>query len=117
MVTSDKATANELGAALETARYRVTVAEGIANLGENVEEVQAGTLVLDLDAFPVDNRFFRDLKKNYPALSIIGISSRSFHPELKEAMKNHIYASLNKPVDPDELIYWLNSIFEQVFHS
>jgi len=29
-------------------------------------------------------------------------------------MKNHIYASLNKPVDPDELIYWLNSISEQV---
>jgi len=35
-----------------------------------------------------------------------------FHPELEEAMSKHIHASLVKPVDDEELLYWLKSICE-----
>jgi hypothetical protein len=31
---------------------------------------------------------------------------------LQEAMSKHIYVNLSKPVDADELIYWLRSICE-----
>lgn len=74
-------------------------------------------LVLDLDTIPSENRFFRNLKRQCPAMSIIGLSSRSFHPELKEAMRKYIYACLCKPVDPDELVYWIHSIVENSVDS
>jgi len=71
-------------------------------------------LILDLDTLPLDNRVFRDLKRKNPTLSIITLSTRSFHPELKEAMTDHICACLNKPVDPDELHYWAKAILDDV---
>ena len=40
------------------------------------------------------------------------LSFDKFHPELKDAICYHIYACLNKPIDPDELLYWLKCIQE-----
>jgi CheY-like chemotaxis protein len=67
-------------------------------------------LILDLDSLPVDNRFIRDLRKQNPDVPIIALSSRTFHPELQEALSLYISACLAKPVNPDELIYWVKSI-------
>ena len=39
----------------------------------------------------------------------LGANDR-FHPELKEALCYHIFACINKPVDPDELVYWIRCI-------
>jgi hypothetical protein len=38
------------------------------------------------------------------------MSKNPFHPELKDAICYHIYACINRPIDPDELFYWLKSI-------
>jgi hypothetical protein len=38
------------------------------------------------------------------------MSSDRFHPELKDAICYHIYACLTKPLDYDELLYWLRCI-------
>jgi len=67
-------------------------------------------VILDLDSLPVDNRFIRNLCKDNPGLCVIGTSSRMFHPELEDSMRAYISACLSKPVDEDELIYWLKSI-------
>ena len=40
-------------------------------------------------------------------------SKDRFHPELKDAICYHIYACLNKPVDPDEMVFWIKSIFDE----
>ena len=40
------------------------------------------------------------------------LSKHPFHPELQDAICYHIYACLNRPVDPDELFYFLRSINE-----
>ena len=53
-----------------------------------------------------------DIKKMDTSLQIIAISSKSFHPELEEAIRDYVYACLRQPVDPDELIYWIKSIQE-----
>jgi hypothetical protein len=45
-------------------------------------------------------------------MPILCLSSARFHPELKESFLSHIYACLTKPIDPDELRYWLRSIQE-----
>lgn len=70
-------------------------------------------VIIDLDLVPLSNLELRKLKRSVPDACLMAISSRSFHPELKEAMREHIDVCLNKPVDPDELLYWLQS-FEEV---
>jgi hypothetical protein len=31
---------------------------------------------------------------------------------LRDSIRDHIYACLTKPIDPDELVYWLKCIRE-----
>jgi DNA-binding NtrC family response regulator len=81
------------------------------------KKVQAGdfrVVILDLDALPVDNRLFRKIRKQDPTVQIVGLSSYPFHPELQEAMSQHICSCLSKPVDEEELIFWVKSLLENI---
>jgi DNA-binding NarL/FixJ family response regulator len=60
----------------------------------------------------VDNRAIRELASEFPAVHFLCMSKDSFHPELQDAISRHIYACLSKPVDPEELFYWLKCIQE-----
>ena len=69
-------------------------------------------VILNLDNVSVTNRTLRDLKRKKPLTNIIALSERQFHPELAEAFREYISVCLKKPLDSDELVYWLQSIFE-----
>jgi DNA-binding NtrC family response regulator len=79
-------------------------------LAEHLGKEPVAVLIIDLDGLPVDNTFFRSLKKQYPNLHILCLSSRTYHPGLEEAMGAHICASLAKPLNSEELFYWLKAI-------
>jgi DNA-binding response OmpR family regulator len=66
--------------------------------------------LIDLELCGGDNRFFRSLKATMPDASIFVVSSRPFHPELKDAMAHHICACFRKPVDSEELLFWLKAV-------
>lgn len=102
----------ELCAALERERYPVGAYYSLLNLGGEMGRGGYRVVILDLDTLPVDNRLCRELRRANPELRIISLSNRPFHPELEESMGSHIYASLSKPVDIQELLYWLRSIYE-----
>lgn len=70
-------------------------------------------VVIDIDSVPIDKRVIRDLNFKYPGIRFLCTSRDRFHPELKDAICCHIYACLNKPVDPDELLYWIKCIYEE----
>jgi len=107
----------ELTTTLESNGFQVLRCPSILDLGQLGEEKDRLVVILDLDSALVTNRVLRDVKRKNSALQIIGISSRPFHPELKEAIATHIYACLCKPVDPDELIYLVKSIFSTATSS
>ena len=86
--------------------------DSLTNLGEKIKEIGCRVLILDLDSLPVDNHFIKNFRKENPTVHIVGLSGRAFHPELKEALTRHIHACLGKPVDEDELIVWVKSLFE-----
>lgn len=67
-------------------------------------------VILDMDDASVTNRALREIAAGFPGLPVLGISSRRFHPDLAESIRDCIYACLNRPLDPDELRYWLKSI-------
>ena len=96
---------------LDELDYQATPMYSVNNLSEFIREGHCGLLILDLDTIEVDKNLFRKLKRTKPSLCIVGLSSRSFHPELQEAMSSHIYACLSKPLDEEELIFWVKSLF------
>jgi DNA-binding NtrC family response regulator len=110
ILDSDKKQCQELCALLSKQDYHAAPVYSLTHLEKHIYENDFQVLVMDLDTVHVDKKLFRNLKKMNPSLSILGLSNRPFHPELEEAMSNHIYACLSKPVDEDELIFFLKSL-------
>ena len=99
----------DLCSALERESYPTCSFNALTNLEATIEKDGCWLAILDLDSLPVDNFFFQKIKRKNPALIIIALSSRSYHPELEEAMRTHIYACLSKPVKEEELIFLIRS--------
>ncbi|RJR40109.1 MAG: response regulator [Deltaproteobacteria bacterium] len=97
---------------LELADIPVAPLYSLEDLPEHLRKEEVAVLIVDLDSLPVDNAFFRNLKKQFPQLHILCLSSRIYHPGLEEAMGSHICASLAKPLNSEELFYWLKAISE-----
>ncbi len=109
MVDGHQEECQEICTLLENEHYRAIAVDSLESLEEKLQERACQAVMLDLDSMPVDNRFIRELRKDYPGICILLLSGRPFHPELKEAMSTHVYACLRKPLDPEELIYVLKS--------
>jgi hypothetical protein len=69
--------------------------------------------ILDLDSVPLDNRTIRKLAVSFPPVFFFGTSRNRYHPEFKDAICYHLYACLKKPVDPDELHFFLKGISDE----
>jgi len=96
-----------LCAVLERERYRTIPVGSLKALDSYLDRDLTLALFVNLDFVPLDNRTLRELRTDYQELCIIGLSSRSFHPELKEALSRYIDACFAKPVDLDALLYYL----------
>ncbi|MCK9377282.1 MAG: hypothetical protein M0P73_14170 [Syntrophobacterales bacterium] len=97
---------------LQQLDYPATPLYSLLDLETYLQGHPDGIVILDMDSLAADNRFFRELKRRAPGIHLLALSSRSYHPGLEEAMGSHIYACLAKPLDPEELRYWLRSISE-----
>jgi DNA-binding NtrC family response regulator len=101
----------ELCSMLERNHYPTIPLHSLTDLESRIQgRGRQKVVILDLDSLPVDNRFIKGLCLRNPQICLIVLSSRTFHPELQEAMSTHISACLVKPLDADELIYWLRSV-------
>jgi DNA-binding NtrC family response regulator len=113
VMAASKEQCREISELLRTSDYPTVAWNSGASLQEQIRGAAVKVLLVDLDNMAVDNTFFRNIKKMQPEVFILALSSASHHPDLKEALGSHIYACLAKPLDPEELLYWLWSITEQ----
>jgi len=110
VITRNPEEANQLKTLLSQHQYHLKLLDRIESIGKAIKEIACNTIILDPDSISVDNRTVRELTLQYPQIYFLCISKDRFHPELKDAICYHIYACLNKPLDPDELLYWLRCI-------
>ncbi len=101
-----------LVAFLKDNAYTATPMNSLADMDQYIDDSDCRAVVLNLDNIPVSNKMLRNLKRKKPSINIIAHSKRQFHPELEEALREHIAVCLAEPVDTDELGYWLKSVFE-----
>ena len=112
VIDANKQQSRELCEMLEKRQFRATPYYSTDNLEKCIEDSACQAVFWDIDTVPADNRTVRDLTLKFPGVYFFCLSEHPFHPELKDAICYHIYACLNRPVDPDELFYWLRSINE-----
>ena len=110
MIIKDQKEANQLSLLLSDNQYHPHTVDRLEGLDQIINKFSCNTAILDLDSISVDNRALRELTIKYSQISFLCISKDRFHPELKDAISYHVYACLNKPLDNDELLYWLRCI-------
>jgi len=112
VLDADKKQCRQLCELLTNDQYKATPLYSFHNLAKTIEKSGCQAILWDIDTVPADNRTVRDLTIQFPGAYFFCLSKNRFHPELKDAICYHIYACLNRPIDPDELFYWLRSIDE-----
>jgi DNA-binding NtrC family response regulator len=116
VLDADTTQNQNLCALLKDNTYTATPMNSLANMDRYMAEIDCRAVVLNLDNISVTNKTLRDLKRKKPSINIIALSKRQFHPELEEALeealREYISVCLARPVDTDDLVYWLKTIFE-----
>ena len=112
ILNADEGEAQELKRMIQEVNYHSRTCHDPTNLGKELRLQHPMAVILDLDNVALDNRMVRNMAREFPEVCILCCSRKSLHPELKEAIRDHIFACLMKPVDPDELHYWLKCIHE-----
>ena len=113
ILDADPSSSKELCGILNSKSYPYVEAQALSTLEGLFDSEQIAAVVLDIDSVKIDNRTIRDMALKYRGVRFLCTSKDRFHPELKDAICYHIYACLNKPVDPDELLFWIKSIYEE----
>ena len=110
VLDSDVAQCQEISILLSS--LDVAAMHSLPELQEYLTESDCRVILIDLDTISIDNRTLVQMKRQHPEIDIIAKSERTFHPELEEALRSSLIACLSKPLDPDELTFWLKSIFQ-----
>lgn len=112
VLDADKRQCQELCCVIEEQGYVTTVLHTLAELEAYMREKSGAVIVMDIDTVQVDNRTIKKMVLENPGTYFLCLSCDRFHPELKDAICYHIFACINKPIDPDELFFCLKSIFK-----
>ena len=106
----DPVAGKEIDRMLTGLPYRITHIMTVKECEAYLRDHACSVLIVDLDTVALNNRTIARLKKKHPGINIIAKSQRPFHPELEESMRRFIFACLSKPLDADELNFWLKSL-------
>jgi DNA-binding NtrC family response regulator len=112
VVVADRKNGYECCSLLAGLNYAAEQLVTLSELERYLKGKPESAVILDLDTVTPDRQFFRELKKKYPRLHILGISKLPYHPNLEEVIGAYFYACLVKPLDVEELAFWLRSITE-----
>jgi DNA-binding NtrC family response regulator len=112
VLDADKNQSKNLSDLLRKHHYHPVALNSLEDFESFEKEHKCRALIINLDNVSVTNKVLRELKRKQPLLNIIALSERQFHPELQEAIRDQISVCLRKPVDSDDLVFWLKSTFE-----
>ena len=110
LLTADRQEAKHMGRVIEEGPYQTVFHSDLVDLESGIRSTPCIAVILDVDSVRLDNRTIRRLAATFPAVSFFCTSRDRFHPDLEEAICHYLFACLAKPVNPDELHYFLKCI-------
>jgi DNA-binding NtrC family response regulator len=117
VIDANKETRRELCELLEENQFNAVELDSALNLDQLIKDTGCRAIFWDIDTVPADNRIIRDFTAKFPGVYFFCLSGQPIHPELSDAISRHIYACLSRPIDADELFFWLRSIEENHANS
>jgi len=114
VIDADRQHGRQLCDLLQDLNYSVSLIHSLKDLEQELHKDPEVAVILDLDTVPVTSQFLRGLRKIHPQLHMLGVSKLSYHPGLEEVIGSHLFACLVKPLDVEELSFWLKSITENL---
>jgi DNA-binding NtrC family response regulator len=110
VVNADQNEADSVGNTLRRAGFSPSVIDNLEGVEDAIVSNNCVAVLLDLDSITVSNRTVRRLTLQFPRVCFLCTSGSPFHPGLEDAIGLYFYACIQKPIDPDELLYWLKCI-------
>lgn len=111
VVDADKDYCREIAQMIQAGGYQAITLHSFHDLERYLHDHDCLIATLDLSALSVGNRLIKELALKHHGTYFLGLTDHRFNPELEEAICYYIYACITKPVDPEELLYWIRSIF------
>lgn len=90
--------------------YKGITIKSVKALEAYLSQKECMAVLIDIDSVLVENRKVRELTVQYPNSPFLCMSDKKYHPKLKETICYHVYACINKSIDPEEIFYLLRSI-------
>lgn len=97
---------------LEKDQFTAIGLNSTKDLEQRIKDSGCRAIFWDIDTIPANNRTIRNFTTKFPHVYFFCLSKQAIHPELQDAISQHIYACLNRPIDVEELFFWLRSIRE-----
>ena len=110
ILSTDEQQNKQLRSILFERHFEARVFQDLKDFVKGLSDIGCLAAILDVDSVPVTNRMIRQIKTRFTDVSIFCTSQHRFHPDLKDALEQHIYACLSKPLDPEEFDFWLKCI-------
>ena len=110
VLDANKEQCQELCELLEEVQFNAISLNSTHNLEQRIKDTGCQAIFWDIDTVPVNNRTIKTFTTKFPGVYFFCLSKQAIHPELREAISHHIYACLNRPIDADELFFWLRTI-------
>lgn len=111
VLDADAAKCRDICSLVEEIDCRAYAQNSLLGMETLLRKNKCMVVLIDIDSIPVDNRTIREMTLKYPGVRFLCMSVERLHPQLREALRYHIYACISKPIDPEEVHYWLRSIF------
>jgi DNA-binding NtrC family response regulator len=110
IVDTDRKQCSELCFQLEERQFHGAPIHSLPELKRHLQSSNCKTVIIDIDTVSIDNYSIKDLTTKNPEVCFFCLSKDHFHPELKDVIGRHIYACISKPVDLEELFFWLEAV-------
>lgn len=110
ILSTDKQHNGQLRSLLCERDFEARIFQDLKDLIKELSETECLAAIMDVDSVAVTNRMIRQIKTRFSKVSIFCTSQHRLHPDLQDALSQYIYACLSKPLDTEELQFWLKCI-------
>lgn len=83
---------------------------GVEGLPAGFEITVYPAAVIDLDSISRPRPLLESWRQRHRDIRLIGVSEKTFHPDLGDIIDRYLFACLKKPVEEEELAYLLKSV-------
>lgn len=110
ILDADEKQCSELCLQLKERQFLAAPIHSLPDLKRHLQSSACKTVIIDIDTVHIDNYSVKTLTAENPGVCFFCMSKDRFHPDLKDIIGGYIYACINKPVDLEELFYWLEAV-------